>query len=303
HVPPYLATQPQSVTVTQAQTASFSVVAGGTPTLSYQWYFNGAKMTGSTTNALTLSNVGTNNAGSYTIVVTNSWGSTTSAVATLTVRQPAAIATQPANQAVVQGQTATFSVAAYGDAPLTYQWNFNGTAIAAATNSSLSLSNAQTNQVGNYTVLVANSWGSVTSAVATLTVYVPPFIIGQPQSLTVTQAQNASFSVVANGSATLSYQWYVNGSSLGAGSTNSTLVLTNVGTNNAGNYTVVVTNSWGSVTSAVAALTILVPAGIQTQPTNTIVTRGQAATFSVVAKGTSPYGYQWNFNGANVSGA
>src|SRR5205814_1679266 len=162
--------------------------------------------------------------------------------------------------------------------------------------------NVQTNQAGSYSVLVANSWGSVTSAVATLTVYVPPTIGVQPQSLTVTQAQNASFSVVGNGTATLSYQWRFSGTNLAA-ATSSTLSLTNVGTNNAGNYTVVVTNSWGSVTSAVATLTVLVPVGIQTQPTNNIVTQGQSTTFSVMAKGTAPYAYQWNFNGAALSSA
>src|SRR5439155_955559 len=103
------------------------------------------------------------------------------------------------------GQTASFSVLASGDTPLSYQWNFNGTALSGATNATLGLTNVQTNQAGNYTVLVANNWGSVTSAVATLTVYVPPAIATQPQSLTVTQAQTASFSVVASGTATLSY--------------------------------------------------------------------------------------------------
>src|SRR5206468_5135937 len=108
-------------------------------------------------------------------------------------------ATQPASQGVILGQNASFSVAAFGDAPLSYQWNFNGTALPGATNSALALTNVQTNQAGNYTVLVANNWGSVTSAVATLTVYVPPYVVRQPENLTVTQAQNASFSVVANG--------------------------------------------------------------------------------------------------------
>src|SRR5205814_2151169 len=138
---------------------------------------------------------------------------------------------QPVNQAVVQGQTATFSVAAYGDAPLSYQWSFNGSALAGATNSALSLPNAQTNNAGNYSVLVANAWGSVTSSVATLTVYVPAYIANQPQSLTLTQAQTATFSVVAGGTPTLSYQWYFNGAKL-TGSTSTNLTVTNAGTNN-----------------------------------------------------------------------
>src|SRR4029077_6841887 len=108
------------------------------------------------------------------------------------VRVPAQIAAQPVNQAVVLGQNASFSVAAFGDAPLSYQWNFNGTDLSGETGSALALTNVQTNQAGNYTVLVANDYGSVTSRVATLTVSFPPTITSQPQSLVVTQAQTAA---------------------------------------------------------------------------------------------------------------
>src|ERR1019366_5068480 len=144
--------------------------------------------------------------------------------------------------------------------------------------------------------------GSVTSAVATLTVLVPPGITTQPQSLTVTQGQSASFSVVASGTAPLSYQWSLNGTAL-SGATSSTLTLTNVPTTYAGSYAVVVTNVAGSVTSAVATLTVLVPPGITTQPQSLTVTQGQSASFSVVASGTAPLSYQWSLNGTDLPGA
>ncbi|HEY8995145.1 MAG TPA: immunoglobulin domain-containing protein, partial [Lacunisphaera sp.] len=87
-------------------------------------------------------------------------------------RLPAApsITTQPQSQSVATGGSVTFSVVANGAPDPTYQWHFNGNAFAGATNSSLSFSNARSSDAGEYTVVVANSLGSVTSTKATLTV-------------------------------------------------------------------------------------------------------------------------------------
>src|SRR6185503_17835584 len=118
--------------------------------------------------------------------------------------------------------------------------------------------NVQTSQAGNYVVVVANGAGSITSAVAQLTVNavaVPPSITTQPQSQTVNAGANVNFSVVATGSAPLSYQWRKDNVNIG-GATLASLSLNNVQTSQAGNYTVVVTNSGGSITSAVAQLTV-----------------------------------------------
>src|ERR1019366_278359 len=219
-------------------------------------------------------------AGSYTVVLTNLAGSVTSAVATLTVIVPPTITTQPESQTVALGQNASFSVTANGTAPLSYQWSFNGAALAGATSSTLPLNNVQTNKAGSYTVVVTNMAGSITSAVAPLTVLVPAGITNQPQSQTVVQGQNASFTVGASGTPPFSYQWSFNGAAL-AGATNSTLPLNNVQTNKAGSYTVVLTNLAGSVTSAVATLTVIVPPTITTQPQSQTVALGQNASFSV----------------------
>ncbi len=75
-------------------------------------------------------------AGSYAVVVTNVAGAETSAVAVLTVWVPPAIVTQPQSTTNVVGTTANFSVTASGTAPLSYQWQFNGTNIGGATSSS-----------------------------------------------------------------------------------------------------------------------------------------------------------------------
>jgi hypothetical protein len=234
--------------------------------LTYQWYLNGSALGHrAQSSTYTLNYAQPYNAGNYTVVVSGPGGSVTSAVAVLMVYVPSSINLQPQNQAVVQGQTASFSVGASGTAPLSYQWNLNGTNVSGATNATLALTHVQATQAGSYTLVVTNFAGSVTSAVASLTVYVPATITSQPQSLMVTQGQAASFSVGALGTANLSYQWYFNGSALGGGGAqNSALALGAVGTTNAGSYTVVVQNNYGSATSAVAMLTVEVLPGIAT---------------------------------------
>ncbi len=304
--PPMITTQPQSETVVEPEGISFSVVAVGTPPLNYQWYAAGYNL-GSEGNGSTFSvtNVGTNYAGTYTltVVVQNSFGSVTSAPATLIILAPVEITTPPQSQTVAQGQSASFSIAASGSAPLSYQWNFDGSPLSGETNASLALTDVQGNQSGSYTAVVTNPAGSVTSLVATLTVDVPPTITTQPQSQTQPLGQNISFSVAAAGTAPLHYQWFFNGSKFSGVGTNSTLTFTNFSSTEAGSYTVVVTNNWGSATSAVATLTVAVPAGITTQPQSQGVVQGQSALFSVVASGTTPLNFQWYFDGSTLDGA
>jgi hypothetical protein len=97
---------------------------------------------------------------------------------------PPSLTSQPTNQTVMAGSTATFSAAASGTAPLVYQWRYKGTGIAngpgisGATTTNLTLTNVSTNSAGDYAVVVANTYGSITSTVATLTVVLPPTIGG-----------------------------------------------------------------------------------------------------------------------------
>jgi endonuclease/exonuclease/phosphatase family metal-dependent hydrolase len=168
---------------------------------------------------------------------------------------PPSIVVQPQSQTNSVGATCLFSVTANGTAPLAYQWRFFGTNIASATASTYSITNIQTTNAGDYTVVVTNAFGSITSSVATLTINASPIITTNPQNQTVTVGANASFTVAANGAAPLSYQWRFNNTNIsGANATNYTR--TNAQLADAGNYTVVVTNSAGSVTSAVAVLTV-----------------------------------------------
>jgi len=182
-VPPSITTQPQSVTVTAGQTATFTVVAAGTAPLAYQWRRNGVDIAGATSASYTTPATAVTDSGAvFTVRVSNA--SPTPAVsngATLTVNaQPPTptapeVTTQPQNASVTAGQTATFSVAATGTAPLSYQWRRNGTDIAGAASASYTTpATTLADNGAQFSVVVSNTVGSVTSAAATLNVSLAP---------------------------------------------------------------------------------------------------------------------------------
>jgi len=172
---------------------------------------------------------------------------------------PPVINVQPTNQTVLLNDSVTFSVTANGGgATISYQWRKNGTNLAGATLSSYTISPAQTTDEGVYSVRLTNAGGSITSSNATLTVLSPPSITTPPQSQTVAQGLNATFSVVASGTAPLSYQWSFNGTAI-TGATNSALVVENARSSDAGNYSVLVMNDWGLTTVPSVTLTVVGP--------------------------------------------
>ncbi len=212
---------------------------------------------------------------------------------------------QPTNVTVNAGQGATFSVAATGSAPINYQWQFRGMAIAGANNSSYSIGNTVPTNAGNYNCMVSNNVGTTNSVMATLTVISNPVITLQPTNVTVYAGQPATFSVVATGPQPLYYQWQfgVNSTNI-VGATNAILSLVNIQPADGGVYSVIVYNAYGPIVSSNTVLTVLVvPPFITTQPTSQIVYAGDTANFTVVAGGTSPLNYQWSFNATNLVGA
>jgi hypothetical protein len=171
--------QPQSLTNNAGTRATFTVTATGTAP-NYQWQLNGTdlsdgvKVSGSATPSLSVSNVAAIDAGSYTVTVANGAGSVTSSPAMLMVIDPA-VNTQPASRTNVAGDTANFFVGAAGTIPLSYQWLFNGTAIAGANYDNLNVPNVQSTNAGSYAVVVGNSLGNyTTSSVANLTLLATP---------------------------------------------------------------------------------------------------------------------------------
>jgi hypothetical protein len=105
---------------------------------------------------------------------------------------------------------------------------FNGTNLIGPTNTTLTLTNVQSWQLGNYSVLITNTLGSVMSSNGLLTVNAAPMITMQPVSQTNFVGGAASFAVTAIGSTPLSFQWNFNQTNLFAATTNAALTLTNL---------------------------------------------------------------------------
>ena len=122
-------------------------------------------------------------------------------------------------------------------------------------------------------------------------------IVTSPQDLSVVSGQSPTFTVVPNGTLPLFYQWYFDTNTPIANATNSAFTISNAQPGDAGGYSVLVSNAYGSATSAVAILTItLAPPSITSQPQDVTVIPGQSAMFSVLAAGSEPLTYQWYYN-------
>lgn len=307
-VPPSITSQPANQTTLAGQTATFSVNASGTAPLSYQWQKNGSAIGGATSVSYTTpATTSSDNGAQFAVVVSNSAGTVVSNAATLTVNPAAtapSITTQPLSQTIVAGQTGTFSVTASGTAPLSYQWQKNGVAITGASSSTYTTAAVVSSDNGaQFTVVVSNSAGTATSNAAILTVTTPPAITSQPTSQTVSVGQTATFSVTATGTAPLTYQWRKNGANIASATASTYTTPATVSADTGAQFTVIVNNAAGAVTSNVATLTVNVPPSITSQPTSQSITAGQTATFSVSASGTNPITYQWKKNGTAISGA
>ena len=164
----------------------------------------------------------------------------------------------------------------------------------------LTLDSVSASVVGDYQVIVTSPYGSVTSAIARLTVLFPPSIVSQPTNLAVAVGGTALLGVAAMGTPPLSYAWDFNSTNLVQAGTNSTLSFANAGLPEGGNYLVVITNLYGSVTSAVATVSVGYSPSFFLPPTNQTVLLGGVATFRVEAEGTGPFSYQWQFNRTNL---
>jgi alpha-tubulin suppressor-like RCC1 family protein len=162
---------------------------------------------------------------------------------------PAEIVQQPAGQSAYTGASATFRVGAFGSPPLSYQWFRNGSPIAIATNSTLTINPIRMTIGGSYQVTISNRFGVVASDTAMLTpVDSAPLLVIQPKSRAGYVGRSASFSVVADGSRPLRYQWRFNGANV-IWETSSTLTLNPVATNQFGSYSVSISNAFGVVES------------------------------------------------------
>lgn len=326
---PQILTQAQSVSVAAGAAATFSVQAGGTGPLAYQWtrdgtpLADGAGLSGATTATLVLAEVGPADDGAvFRVGVVNAAGRAESAAATLHVVLPAPpqIDQQVVAASVEAGQTARFGVSASGDGTLEYRWYRDGSALAdggayAGTQSAtLSVATADTSLDGAvFRVVVSDRWGQRTASQdAALAVRAPvPALaidsVGGPGA--VTYGSTATFSASASGGvAPLAYQWLRDGVAI-AGATAASYTLPRaVMADQGALFWVRVTDARGSVAEAGpaqrVALQVLAPTApaITQQSQSVTVAAGATASFSVAASGVELH-YQWYRDGVAIADA
>ena len=250
---------------------------------SYQWYYNGAIISGANSSTYTISSSSTANNGSYYVVVNNS---ITSNNATLNV---ITITSQPVSQTVSSGSSVIFSVSVSSESSISYQWYFNDNIIIGAISSSYEILASSISDIGNYYVIITNSYGTLTSSTASLSVIE---ITSQHESQIINSGSSANFSILSIGS-TSTYQWYFNNIAI-SGATSSSYSISSANVSNAGNYYVLLN---GSVESEIVSLSI-----ININPSSQIVNIGSTATFTAIVYGISPT-YQWFYNDILIENA
>jgi len=307
--PPLFTSQPEAQQLKAGQPLRLKAGIEGAGPVQAQWYLAEAPISRATNLEFVLDRIEPQHAGDYRIAVWNARGAITSQPAHVSVVVPVApprITTQPENQTALAGAPVTFRVSAEATSPLSFQWFFNGRALAQATNSFYPITAVATNLSGQYYAVVSNAGGSAASSMAVLTVneiVQPPVIVRGPIGREVRSGEPALFEVEATGRPPLSYHWYKDNETVPL-ATNSVLRLAAVTPGQAGVYFVSVANSGGAATSAAARLGVQViqPVFIAYQPDDQSCDRGHRALFKVEARGSPPFSYQWSWDGRPVGG-
>jgi hypothetical protein len=303
-VAPTINVQPQSASIFDGETLSLSIVASGTDPLTYQWKKNGSNIVGATAQAYTKTGALIADSGSYTCVVTNIAGSVESNAAVISVVGVApVIDAQPQNTTVYDGSSFTLSVTAHGTVPLTYQWKKNGSNIAGATSSSYTKTGVMADS-GSYTCVVTNVVSSTeTNSAAVVVQGIIPVIDTQPTGTTILDGQSFTVTVVAHGTASLTYQWTKNGVNVD-GATSATYTKNPAAMTDTGSYVCIVSNIAGSTSTNGVVVTVQgVAPVIDVQPQSVTISDGGNFTLSVTAHGTTPLTYQWKKDNVNIPGA
>ena len=248
------------------------------------------------------------------MLVSNSAGNVTSNAAALTVTASTvapSITTQPVSQTVTAGQTATFSVAASGTAPLSYQWRKNGTAISGATSSAYTTPVTTSADTGSqFTVVVSNSAGNATSNAATLTVNSTPVAITvTPGSATVTAGSTQQFAGNVTGTSNTGVTWSVSGSGCSGAAcgtiSSSGMFVAPASVPSPAAVNVKATSVADPTKSASASVTIVAAVAVllSISPTSASVPTVGTQLFTASVTGTSNTAVTWGLSGTGCSGS
>jgi hypothetical protein len=292
---PIFTTSPASQSVTVGSGVTFTAVVTGSPTPTLQWFKGTTALSGKTSATLSLTNVQLADADNYKLVATNSAApdGVSSGIATLTVNAATSapsFTTQPADRSVTVGSGVTFTAAVTGSPTPALQWFKGTTALSGKTSPTLSLTNVQLGDAGDYKLVATNSAAAdgVSSRIATLTVNpapeLPVIVTPLPATVDASLGDTVTLSVEATGNETLAYSWQ-RGTTTLTGRTASSLTVGPLTTTGATTYTVLVASTAGQVTSS-TVLTVGLPATATLTDPGTLKT-GSAFTFDL-SGGRSP---------------
>lgn len=270
---PWIRIQPVSRNPYVGETVQLDVTTTGRQPLAYQWngpggpLSDGGRVSGSSTPNLVIANVDPGDVGNYWVTITNLHGSTSSVPAgvRISLSQSPRILIDPQSQTLLVGQTLSLSSTASGAQPLNFQWYgpaglmADGGRVGGGTTANLAITDLQVIDDGGYYLVVSNSFGVVTGAVATVRVQLgqAPRVTADPLSQTVDAGQTVNLSVTATGTGPLNYEWHgpsgvlSNGGKI-SGATTASLSITDFQATDDGDYFVVVTNTFGTATSVTA---------------------------------------------------
>ncbi len=295
--PPTITRQPIGATIQPGSSHTLAIQAAGTPPFTYVW------MRDESTVATTASFTITDNPfyeGVSTVRIANAGGSVTSAPVTVRVSQPPAILSQPTGGQVRIGQTFTLSSTASGRAPLSYQWEKSGKPLQGETKSSLTLANIVTEDVAAFRVRISNRDGEAFSETALLTLApgeaVVPGITLEPQDTRALRYTTTELRTEASGTPTLYYQWFRNGSPVAEAVSDTLPVAMN--DDAPGDYHVVISNAFGSVTSRVARVDFASLPGFLSQPAPAEGIIGDIVELNATA--TNASSYAWIHDGSFI---
>ena len=276
--------------------------------LSYQWSKGGTNITGATTSDYVINRVVEGDAGQFKLALTNSCGTVYSSVQQLIVNKTPVINTQPSSNQVCVG--GSFLATADVSGADTYAWTKNS--IGTGNSSSrVTISSVQLSDGGTYKYTATNTCGTVTSSDAVLTVKAKPTLVSVTPGATICQGTSTTLSVVANGNNDpgMSYQWSKSGSSI-TGAIAATYNILSFGLNDAGTYSVAVTNSCGTSTSTSVGLDCTLSNATTPVITSTFnspasICVGENFTAQVVASsnGGGAMSYHWKKAGVLIPGA
>jgi hypothetical protein len=217
---------------------------------------------------------------------------------------PARIESGPSNLTITVGGAGSLAVSVSGNELITYAWYKDGELLVDETGASLAFTDADASIEGSYHVVVTNAFGSDTSVTAVVSVtdsLVAPSVQEQPAGAILVEGEGLTLTVLANGSSPLSYDWKKGGASLGAPDQPS-FTLPAVTLDDAGSYTVAISNSVGTVESAAALVEVWSVPAITAFSSSLLVDPGEEVVLAVTATGVPAPTYRWYRNGAQIPG-